>query len=148
MWKIAIPKHAWLALCDGARGLILRNDGDAANLCLRTVAAYERSAASTHELGTDRPGRVTASLGFPRSAVESPDLHDRTEEEFVARFVHELDCHVRNDPHGRLIIAAPPRVLGRVRKILNPELRDRLFAEIPKDLTANTVAEIQGRLSA
>lgn len=148
MWKIAIPKHAWIALCDGAKGLILQNDGDAANLSLRTVASYESGAAPTHELGTDRPGRVTGSMGLPRSAVESPDLHGRAEEEFLSRFVHALDEQVKEAPHARLIIIAPPRVLGRVRKLLNPALREMLFAEIPRDLTPHTVEEIQTRLSA
>lgn len=148
MHKITIPNNAWIALCDGARGVILRNDGDAADISLRTVASYQSSAARTHDLGDDRPGRVTGSMGSPRSAVEAPDLHDREEQEFLQHFVESLDSHVKASPHGRLVIVAPPRVLGRVRKLLNAELRDRLFAEVPRDLTLYTVEEIKTRLAA
>ncbi|CAM3771693.1 Host attachment protein [Bordetella sputigena] len=148
MWKVTIPRHAWIALCNGGRGLILQNDGDSANLELRTVASYEVELPPTRDLGAAPPGRVTGPMGMPRSAVEAPDLHERAEAEFLHRFVHALDEHTRRMPQARLIIVAPPRVLGRLRKALSPTLRDRLFAEIPRNVALHTVDEIKNKLSA
>lgn len=148
MWKVSIPRHAWIALCNGGKGLILQNDGDAAHLDLRTIASYEVELPPTRELGTAPPGRMTGPMGMPRSAVAAPDLHDRAESEFLRRFVQALDHHTQRDPQAKLIIVAPPRVLGRLRKVLSPTLRDRLFAEIPRNVALHTMDDIKSRLSA
>ena len=45
-----------------------------------------------------------------------------------------------------LIIVAPPRTLGELRKHYHKEVSDRLKAEIAKDLTRHTVPQIEEAL--
>lgn len=148
MDKVAIPRHTWVAVCNGRRGLVLQNIGTPAEIVLHTIASYECYAEPTHELGHDAPGRATGPGGLPRSAFETPDLHTRAEQKFVARFASALDGHVSNTPNLRLVVVAPPRVLGWLRKELTPVLQHGLFAEIPKDIAQHDVSQIANELAA
>ena len=52
---------------------------------------------------------------------------------------------MRND-YDRLIVIAPPRTLGELRKHYHKEVEKRLVAEVPKDLVNVPVAEIEAIL--
>ncbi|NLS08247.1 host attachment protein [Rhizobium sp. P32RR-XVIII] len=84
MDRLRIHSKDWLLVCDGSKALFLRNEGDAQDLDLVEVRTSINERVSTHESGTDRPGRVYASAGGMRSSVEAPDLHERQEQEFLA----------------------------------------------------------------
>jgi protein required for attachment to host cells len=47
----------------------------------------------------------------------------------------------------RLIIIAPPKILGQLRKAFHAEVVARIAAEIPKELTSHPISEI-GKLVA
>ena len=53
---------------------------------------------------------------------------------------------LRNDFHS-LIVVAPPRTLGELRKLYHKEVEKRLIGEIAKDLTGRPIAEIGKILS-
>jgi protein required for attachment to host cells len=48
-----------------------------------------------------------------------------------------------NNDFESLIIIAPPKTLGELRKHYHKEVSDRLKAEIGKDLTGHTVPQIE-----
>jgi protein required for attachment to host cells len=48
----------------------------------------------------------------------------------------------------KLVIIAPPRVLGNLRKVLHAEVIARVIGEIPKELTSHPVAEIERLVAA
>ena len=50
--------------------------------------------------------------------------------------------------YEKLIVVAPPKTLGELRKHYHKEVANRLVAEIPKDLTGHPVAEIEKIISA
>jgi protein required for attachment to host cells len=142
-----VPHNALLLVGDGQKALFLRNKGNAERVELVVERILARDNPPTREQGTDRPGRSSASLGVARSAMEETDWHHLAKERFAGELADALYRHVHANLFDKLVIIAPPKVLGDLRKAFHPEVTERVAAEIPKELTSHPVAEI-GRLVA
>ena len=143
-----VPHNTLLLVGDGQKALFLRNKGNALRLDLVVEQVLERDNPPTREQGTDRPGRSNASGGVARSAMEETDWHDIAEERFAVELADELYRGAHANLFDRLIIIAPPRILGNLRKAFHPEVVERIAGEIPKELTSHPVAEIERLMAA
>jgi protein required for attachment to host cells len=146
MGKLKIRQHDWVVVCDGTKALVLENTGDDVFPNLQTKEVYAQKDSKTHEQGTDAPGRVHQSVGTMRSAVEQTDWHERTESAFLQDLAGRLDAAVTAGETKAVILVAPPRALGVLRRSYSPRLRDALRAEIDKDLVKKPVHEIEKHL--
>jgi protein required for attachment to host cells len=144
--NLKLRQGTWVVVCDGRKSIVLENVGDEAYPDLRTKSALEAEAAPTSALGADRPGRVHQRFGEARSAVEQTDWHDRDEEEFLRALADRLDKAVQAKDVAHLVIVAPPRALGMLRKAYSPHVREALVAEIDKDLASHPVPDIEQHL--
>ncbi|XSG81989.1 MAG: host attachment protein [Methyloligella sp. ZOD6] len=143
-----IPWKGWVVVCDGSKALMLRNEGDRELINLKVVETFEEEHPATHEMGTDRPGRVQESAVTGRSAVEQTDWHERAEIEFLARVAEKLDGLVDSHEIKHLVLVAPPRALGRIREQLTKKVNGVIDAEIDKDLVNLPVDQIEKHLTA
>ncbi|MGO4440173.1 baeRF12 domain-containing protein [Rhizobium sp. RAF56] len=141
-----IRSNDWILVCDGSKALYLRNEGNTQNLNLVQVRTSVNVSPPTRLLGNDRPGRVHASIGEAGSAVETPDLHERLEQAFLAREAAAIEEDIEKGSLSRLLLIAPPRALGFLRRRLGAAARTAVFAEIAKDFTKMPVHEIGARL--
>jgi protein required for attachment to host cells len=146
MEKIRLGVDDWVVVCDGRRAMILENRGDAQSPNLRKKETYEHPDPPTHELGTDRPGRLSPSVGTARSAVGQTDWHDESERAFLKQLAHRLDAAVTSGEVSKLIIAASPRALGMLRPAFTPAVRHAVKSEIHKDYLKMPIAEIEKAL--
>jgi protein required for attachment to host cells len=89
---------------------------------------------------------VHQSVGEARSGVEQTDWHDRDEQEFLKALAARLDKAVQAKDVAHLVIVAPPRALGVLRKAFSPHVRDAIVTEIDKDLTGAPVPDIEKHL--
>ena len=145
--KIRLPEGIWVVVCDGAKALVLENTGDAEFPKLTTRQADKAFAPPTRELGTAPPTRVHQSVGTAHSAAEQTDWHEKAEADFLTELTKRLDAAVTAKTVKRLVICAPPKALGIMRRAYTERIRAALEAEIDKDLTAVPVYEIEKRLS-
>ena len=143
-----VPHNALVLVGDGQKALFLRNKGTAHQVKLVVEQVLERDNPPTREQGTDRPGRSNASVGVARSAMEETDWHNIAEERFAGELADALYRHAHANLFERLVIIAPPKILGNLRKALHAEVADRVAAEIPKELTSHPVAEIERLIAA
>ena len=97
---------------------------------------------------SDAPGRAFSSVGNGRSAYQETDFHQLEEERFAAETAELLRKRALRNDYESLIIVAPPRTLGELRKHYHKEVQKRLAGEIAKDLTGHPVAEIERILQA
>ena len=148
MDRIMIPSNGWILVCDGAKAQILRNEGDALKVHLVTVESFDQKLPAAHDMGTDRPGRVYQSQGGSRSATEETDWHEQGERDFIGGTVAKLDTLVREHKVASLVIVAPPRALGVLRKHLTSALTSVITDQINKDLAQLSVHDIQKHLTA
>jgi protein required for attachment to host cells len=143
---VKVPPGAWVVVCDGRKVVILENKGDAAHPDLHTLDATEIKDPPTSAIGADRPGRVYQSVGQSRSAVEQTDWHDREEDAFLHAVAARLDAALAAGEVKSIVLVAPPRALGMIRKAYGPRLKEAIAAEIDKDLVAHPVHDIEKHL--
>lgn len=145
---VAIHHNEWVVVCDGARALVFENVGDPDLPNFKTREVLKHKAPPTHEQGTDAPGRTYSSVGAGRSAVGQTDWHDQTETAFLEGIARQLDVLLAAGEVRSIVVVAPPRALGVLRRAYSPALRRAIRSEIDKDLVKMPVYEIEKHLSA
>jgi protein required for attachment to host cells len=142
----ALTHGTHVLVCDGARALILRNQGTPGAPDLVTVETADHVSPKTSELGTDAPGRSFASVGTNRSSMEQTDWHTREEQHFLDGVAGRLEKLRQAGEVKALVVAAPPAALGRLRQSLSPQLRALVRAEVEKDYVHEPVPQIARHL--
>jgi protein required for attachment to host cells len=148
MAELKIDNGAWVVVCDGAKALVLENAGNRMTPRLTTKEVYEQPEPRTSELGTDKPGRAISSVGSARSAVEQTDWHDQAEQKFLAKLAARLDKAIQAGETRALIVVAPPRAIGVLRREFSQHVRQALKAEVEKDYVKLPVDQIVRHLVA
>lgn len=148
MSRFDIGRKSWVIVCDGAKALFLRNDGDADLVNLTVVDHMSHPNEATHDLGSARPGRVYQSQGSERSAMEETDWHERAETDFLKEIAKKVAELVEAHEIKAMILVAPPKALGVLRPELESLPEGVIHAELAKDLVKLTVPEIEEHLAA
>ena len=141
-----LPNNTLVLVADGRKMLFLRNHGDESRIDLQLEAHQAQKNPPTREQGTDSPGRSFASVGTRRSSMEQTDFHQIEEDRFAAVAAQLLQERALNHDFKALIVIAPPRTLGELRKHYHKEVLSRLIQEIHKDLTGFPINEIEAAL--
>jgi protein required for attachment to host cells len=149
MSRLKIPHDAFVFVGDGRKALFLRNEGDEKYPNLKTERVFEDVNPSTHEQGSERPGRVSKAFDSgQRSAVEPVDWHHIEQHRFARQVAAAMEDIVRTRKVPALIVVAPPRTLADLRTAFHADVRSRIIAEINKDLTRHPVGDIERHLTA
>ena len=147
MTNIAVHNGAWVLVGDGRRALFLENHGDPDLLDLRVIEARVEDNPATRDQGTDAPGRAFASRGGPRSSLETTDWHELEKEHFADRIAETINKAAESGEMKEVVLIAPPRVLGELRKHLSVKAQAKVKVEIDKDLTRHPISEIEKALA-
>lgn len=148
MSRIVLDHDVWVLVADGEKGLILRNEGDKEYPNLEVVREMHEENPPTREQGTDRPGRLNDGPSVHRSAVAETDWHRVAKERFAEEMAARLYKMAHRGDFEKIVLVAPPLVLGELRKQLHKEVEQRVTAEVPKTLTNHPVYEIEKILLA
>lgn len=134
---MAVPKvTTWILIADGARARLLVNEGPGKGI--RPLEARENPHMHdrTRDLGTERPGRVVESVGGARHGMEPRvDWHTWEKHLFAKSLADSLNAAAAAGKFDRLVLVAPPQSLGELRAALNKKAKEKVHAEINKDLT-------------
>jgi len=143
MEKIRLPKDGWVVVADGEKALFLRNEGDAKFPNLAVFREMEQENPPTREQGTDRPGRLSDGPSSHRSAVAETDWHRFAKEQFAREIAGRLYQFAHKGAFDHLVLVAPDRILGELRRELHQEVTRRIIGEVDKTLTKHPVGEIE-----
>lgn len=138
-----VPHDAFVAVADGEKMLLFRNRGDSEFPHLVVVEESEQESLANRELRRDMPGRSFSSVGPGRSAYDETDSRQIGEDRFAAATAQMLNRRALDNEFESLIIVAPPRTLGELRRHYHGELDRRLVGEVSKNLTNVPVNEIE-----
>ncbi|WP_166040023.1 host attachment family protein [Sphingosinicella sp. YJ22] len=150
-----IPHNAHVLVADGRKLLFFRNEGDGQYPNLQVEREEHHDDREAREHGTDRPGRAFAAAGRPpseggpmmgaanRSAYSETDFKQLEEDRFAHEAADLLKKKALNHEIEHLIVVAPPKTLGEMRKHYHKEVEQRIAGEIPKDLTNMPVPDIE-----
>ncbi|WP_113156132.1 host attachment protein [Nitratireductor sp. OM-1] len=143
MAEFRLVHDTWVVVADGEKALFLRNEGDATYPNLQVVRLMQEENPPSREQGTDRPGRLNDGNGGHRSAVDETDWHRIEKERFAGDVAERLYKLAHKGKYSKLVLVAPPLVLGELRKEMHKEVEDRVIGEIAKTLTNHTVSDIE-----
>ena len=115
MTHVRIRHGDWVFVGDGRKALLLCNEGDPDLLDLRRVEVREDDNPPSREQGSDGPGRSAVNIG-PRSAIDATDWHALEEERFAKTVAERLNRAAEANQFEHIVIAAPPKVLGELRR--------------------------------
>jgi protein required for attachment to host cells len=152
-----IPHNAHVLVADGRKLLFFRNEGDAEYPKLEVQSQREEQNPKDSDQGTDQPGRtfsgaqggdprsggLGATVGAGRSAYSETDFHQLQEDRFAHEAADMLKKKALANEFEQLIVVAPPKTLGELRKHYHKEVEQRIAGEIAKDLTNMPVEEIE-----
>ncbi|PZQ58606.1 MAG: Host attachment protein [Sphingomonas taxi] len=141
-----VPYKSVVLVADGRKLLFLRNEGDDVHPNLKVEHAEERSNPPTREQATDAAGGASSPQGASRSSVEPTDFHQLEEDRFAADAADLLKRRALSNDYESLIVIAPPRTLGELRKHYHKEVSQRLAGELDKDLTGHPIPDIEQAL--
>ncbi len=135
-----VPHNSFILVADGRKSLFFRNEGDADFPDFRVEATDSHPNPAHHEQASDLAGRASGRRG---SSMEEVDFHQQEEDRFAADTAGLLKARALRNEFDTLVVVAPPRTLGELRKHYHPEVEKRLVAEVPKDLVNTPVPEIE-----
>ena len=146
MVNVMLNRHTWVVVADSEKALFLCNGRDMKNVQLGIIHQMHHSNPATREQGSDRPGRFSSGPGLGRSAVEDTDWHEISKKRFAKEIADALYGYAHRGEFERLVIVAPPLMLGEMRQEFHKEVSDRIVSEIPKTLTNHSTNDIQSIL--
>lgn len=138
-----IANNALVLVTDGRKTLFFRNRGDENQIDLRTEAFDERQDLPNSELKSDAAGSNAQSGGFGRPAYEETDFHQQEEDRWAHAAAEAVNKRVLENNFDQLVIVAPPKTLGFIRKKLHKEAERRLVCQIPKEMTGRPIPDIE-----
>ncbi|MHA6723612.1 host attachment family protein [Sphingomonas sp. RS2018] len=148
-----VPHNAVVIVADGRKMLFLRNEGDGLAPNLKVEHAREQDNPSDSDQKTDSAGRAASTRGGGGFAagggtMGEVDFHQQEEDRFAADTAALLKTRALSNDYEKLIVIAPPKTLGELRKHYHKEVTDRLAGELAKDLTGHPIADIEKALVA
>jgi len=161
-----VPHNACVVVADGRKLLFLRNEGDAdrPNLQVEHKQIHPNpkdsdqksdaaGRASSTQTGSNAPALAQggamhargggAQFAPSRGSMDETDFHQLEEDRFAAQTAEMLRERALNNDFETLIIVAPPRTLGELRKHYHQEVSARLAGELAKDLTGHAIPQIE-----
>ncbi|WP_203311158.1 MULTISPECIES: host attachment family protein [Sphingomonas] len=166
-----VPHNAFVLVADGRKALFFRNEGDADYPNLKVEHAEEHVNPADRDQKTDAAGGASSTqsgAGAPpvaqggsnhasgggaqfapsRGSMDETDFHQQEEDRFAAETADMLKRRALANEFEALIIVAPPKTLGELRKHYHKEVSDRLKGELAKDLTGHPVPDIEKALQS
>lgn len=164
-----VPHDAMVVVADGRKMLMLRNEGDATYPNLQVVEKEIHPNPKTSDQKTDAAGGASSTQSGPgappvaqggsmhasgggaqfapsRGTMTETDFHQLEDDRFAAEVAGMLKDRALRNEFESLIIVAPPKTLGELRKQYHVTVSDRLKGELAKDLTGHTVPQIEEAL--
>lgn len=143
---MAIRNGALVFVGDGKKMLFLRNHGDSDLLDLRTESHDKREDAMDREIKTDAPGTQAPRVGMGRDTMNETDFHQQGEDRWVKDAAEDLNRRALSNDFSDLVIVAPPKALGVLRKKLHKETERRIVLTVNKEMTDRPIPDIEGLL--
>ncbi len=140
-----IPHDACVLVADGRKMLFFRNEGDANTPNLIVEDQHQQANPADRHQKTDAAGQASSTTG---GTMGETDFHQQAEDRFAAEAADLLRKRALANDFESLIVVAPPKTLGEMRKHYHKSVSDKLAGELDKDLTGHPVDQIEKLISA
>lgn len=132
-----LPPGATVVVADGEKLILFHNTGHQGQ-------PAQLTASPEAAVDSDHPG---ADPGHHGSSA-NPDHGQGDEDGFSVGVAEMLNRRVLTGKIADLVVIAPPRALGELRKHYSEQLSQVLRGEIAKELTGHSVQDIEKAIAA
>jgi protein required for attachment to host cells len=142
-------KRTWILVAHRAGASIYESRGPGS--AITGIATLENPSGRLKigDVDSDRPGRAFDRVGGGRHAMSVEDSPlDRIELAFVTELVERLERGRNEHAFERLVLVAPPKMLGRLKAALSAPLSALLLGAASKDLAHTDARALRNHLSA
>ena len=130
-----LPHGAIIAVADGEVLHLYRNTGAETHVKLAPLAA-PAIAGDNKEAGKRH-----------RSSAANPDRSRLAEDSFAAATADWLNREATEQRIDGLVVIAPPKTLGELRRHFGKGLKEKVLAEIGRELTNHSVADVEALIA-
>lgn len=142
------PTRTWIVIADGARACFLENRGPGSGLAPAGAPELSQELKPTREIGAEPPGRTHDRLGPGRHAMAPRvDWHEFEKVRFAKEIASLLDRSAEAKAFDRLVLVAPPKILGTLRAELGKNTAAMVSGELAKDLTNHPLDALPAHLA-
>ena len=145
---VKMANGSWVMVADGEKAIFLKNVTDAENPNLEVIRKEQQDNPPDREQGTHSPGRKADNGVGQRSAMDDTDWHELAKERFADEMAELLYSLAHRGKFDEIVLVAPPKTLGELRKKLHKEVEAKVTGEVPKNLTNHPVNEIESLLKS
>lgn len=141
-------KQTWILLADGAHARVYENTGVGKGLNLVSDGTFDEPVLPNRDMSTDKPGRSHDRVGMGRHSLQAKtDLHSQSKIDFAKLLATFLDKARADHRFERLILIAPPEMLGDLRAAIPESIRQLVDGELAKDLVLLNERELPAHLT-
>ncbi|HAT31160.1 MAG TPA: host attachment protein [Janthinobacterium sp.] len=137
----------WIVIADSGRARVFER-GDTRKHRLRETETFINPGGRSDDkaLRSDDKGRFSGRGNHVNTAEPAVDPVEHENEIFARDLAHYLDSARNAGRYGHLCLIAPPKFLGLIRGQLHKEVQKMISAELPKDISNLTVAQVEAYL--
>ncbi|MET0279535.1 MAG: host attachment protein [Steroidobacteraceae bacterium] len=128
------PRNSTIAVCDGQKLRLFRNNGNELKLELHELPA---AALEPHNKGSGKRHHSSAA---------NPDDQRLEEDSYASATADLLNKQALSGEISSLYVVAPPRTLGELRRHYHASLKAKLLGELSREHTNDTVEVLQQAL--
>lgn len=133
----------WILAADHQHARVFANTGPGRGIEPVDGLAMGGHLPVSHEAGSHRPDIGFASRGGPAHGIEPRSTpHQDAARDFIDEIASSLAEALSHGGFDRLVVVAPPRALGELRRRLPKAVRERVVGELDLDLAKAPTASI------
>jgi protein required for attachment to host cells len=142
------PRKTWVLVADAAVARVYEKAGKDDPFHEIEGLRLTHDHRASHDIGSDRPGRVVESHGSARHAVSpKTDPHRELKRSFAADLAELMAHEAASKKFDRLVVVLPPVMLGDFRAATPSALKPLIVGELDKDLTKLSRDDIEKHVS-
>ncbi|EQD24550.1 MAG: host attachment protein [Nitrospirae bacterium] len=140
----------WILVANATSALLWKSRGTGHDLELERRFEHPEGRLKNLDLASDAGGRNATpdGQGSRPGTQWSTSPREVESEKFARELVHELSAGLSARKYDRLLLAASPDFMGKIRESLDNRLQEKVAATVVRDYTILTARELREKLAS
>lgn len=136
----------WILVANASRARLFATDELAESWDLREEFQHDDSRLRSRELKNQPDNPNAGTLHKPATEGSSDGRQQLEHDRFAHELAERLERGLNERAYERLVVAAPPEFLGRLRRAISPRVHQRLMLDLRADYSNIPARELPDRI--
>ena len=137
----------WVVVADSSRARFFLMESRSEPLIELADMVHSQGRMHEGDVVCDREGNLASGHGNGGYSFEAPtDVKQHELEVFAKQIAHKLEEGRDNGSYKKLILVAPPALLGKLRQTIDTHILEMVSQSLDKNLVAEDADEILKRI--